>query len=155
MKKLDFGDLDGRDRTLVQAAAEVMLHAYAPYSSFWVGAAVRSTSGKVYRGANLENASYGVTVCAEVAALGCANSAGDLPAEAIAVVGGMASSDGQIVDTGVITPCGRCRQLIAEAGHIAGTDVRILASSPDLSQVWVASIGELLPHPFGPEFLKP
>src|SRR6202040_1502897 len=72
---------------LVEQAQEAAARAYAPYSHFAVGAAVRSKSGAIYAAANLENASSGLTICAEAAALSLANSAGDPEIDAIAVVG--------------------------------------------------------------------
>ncbi len=79
--------LDRPDRELVEKAQEAAARAYAPYSLFAVGAAVRSKSGAIYVAANLENASSGLTICAEAAALSQANSAGDPEIHAIAVVG--------------------------------------------------------------------
>src|ERR1700680_183720 len=79
--------LERRDQELVEKAQEAAPGAYAPYSLFAVGAAVRSKSGAIYAAANLENASSGLTICAEAAALSLANSAGDPDIDAIAVVG--------------------------------------------------------------------
>src|ERR1700756_903255 len=79
--------LDRPDRELVEKAQEASARAYAPYSLFAVGAAVRSKSGAIYAAANLENASSGLTICAEAAALSLANSAGEPEIDAIAVVG--------------------------------------------------------------------
>src|SRR5207237_2510979 len=79
--------LDRRDRELVEKAQEGAARAYAPYSLFAVGAAVRSKSGAIYTAANLENASSGLTICAEAAALSLANSMGDPDIDAIAIVG--------------------------------------------------------------------
>ncbi len=82
----DMARLSEDDRRLVEAALSVSAHAYAPYSRFPVGAAVRTRTGRVHHGANLENASYGLAVCAEVAAIAAANSAGDFNIEAIAII---------------------------------------------------------------------
>src|ERR1700730_2452783 len=79
--------LDRPGQELVEKAQEVAARAYAPYSRFAVGAAVRSKSGAIYAAANLENASSGLTICAEAAALSLANSAGDPDIDAIAVAG--------------------------------------------------------------------
>jgi cytidine deaminase len=117
-----------------------------------VGAAVRSRSGKIYAGANLENASSGLSICAEAAALTRANSAGDLEIETIAVVGfSFPDPDGA---SRVVTPCGSCRQLIAEAAQLANSDVRVLCCSGELDNVVVSRISELLPNAFGPENLE-
>ncbi|HLI19549.1 MAG TPA: cytidine deaminase [Stellaceae bacterium] len=140
--------LSENDRVLVDAARETIRNAYAPYSSFAVGAAVRSKNGAIYRGANLENASYGVTMCAEVAALTYANTAGDFEIEAIAIVG--ASFQDESANTKIVTPCGRCRQMLVEASQIAQTELRVLSCNFELTDILVASIAELLPAAFGP-----
>lgn len=90
---------------LIQAAKEARQKAYAPYSNFLVGAAVYAGSHKIYQGCNIENASYGLTNCAERTAIFKAISEGERKIEAIAIIG----------DTeGPISPCGACRQVMAE-----------------------------------------
>jgi len=101
--------------------------------------------------ANLENASSGLTICAEAAALSLANSAGDLDISALAVVGfNFTDSAGA---ARVIAPCGSCRQLIAEAAQLANSDVRVLCCNGELSRIVRSTIAELLPNAFGPENL--
>ena len=90
---------------LVQAAIEARKNAYAPYSDFSVGAAVLGASGKIYQGVNLENASYGLTICAERNAIACAVANGERNITAIAVA---ADTEQPIL------PCGACRQVMAE-----------------------------------------
>lgn len=144
-------DLSAPDRQLLISARDVSRRAYAPYSRFGVGAAVRTRSGAVYAGANMENASYGLTLCAENSALLQSVAAGDFSVEAIAVVGGPlngASTAGQPV-----TPCGRCRQLLFEAAQVAGTDVKVISANTDFSRITVRRISELLPEAFGPRDL--
>jgi cytidine deaminase len=93
------------DEALVAEALAARAHAYAPYSKFPVGAALLARSGKVYRGVNVENASFGVTACAERVALFTAIAAGERELDAIAVVADT---------TGPVRPCGLCRQALWE-----------------------------------------
>lgn len=150
-RSISFNDLDDVDRQLVSAALNTSMNAYAPYSGFAVGAAVRTKSGKIFVGANLENAAYGVGMCAEVGAITAANSAGEYMIEAVAVVG--FSFAGATDAAQVVTPCGRCRQLIFEASQISGTDVKVFSCSGDLAKVHESTISELLPDAFGPQNL--
>ena len=144
--------LDRPDRELVEQAQEAAARAYAPYSHFAVGAAVRSKSGAIYAAANLENASSGLTICAEAAALSLANSAGDPDIDAIAVVG-FNFTDGAAGASRVVSPCGSCRQLIAEAAQRANGNVRVICCNGELSSIATWTIAELLPNAFGPENL--
>jgi len=93
------------DKDLVRAALEARENAYAPYSHYRVGAALLTRSGRVFTGANVENASYGLSICAERVAAFNAVAAGEREFEAIAVV----TSNG-------VLPCGACRQVLAEFG---------------------------------------
>ena len=95
---------------MIEAARAAAARAYAPYSGFRVGAAVLAASGRVYTGCNVENASYPVGLCAERNALGSAVAAGETALVAIAV----ASPD---PDPDDLTPCGMCRQFLAEFGE--------------------------------------
>jgi cytidine deaminase len=140
-------DLSAEDQTLCRAAFAATANAHAPYSRFSVGAAVRTASGVVYPGSNLENASYGLAICAEASALVAANNVSDRRVLAIAVTGH--SRDPRRDPTALVTPCGRCRQMIAEFAAISETDVRVLCCAGDLSRVLTTSIDALLPHAFG------
>ncbi len=147
-----FAELGSSDQELIIAAREASANAYAPYSGFAVGAAVSTRSGALHTGANLENASYGLSMCAEVAAITAANSQGDYNIEAMAVVGHKFSDPRNIEQ--VVTPCGRCRQLIFEASEIAGTDLRVFSCSGDLDRILEArAAADLLPEGFGPKNL--
>jgi cytidine deaminase len=118
---------------LVERAKAVLNNAYAPYSKFKVAAAVRTKSGRVYTGVNIENASYGLTICAERVAVFKAVSEGDRDIEAVAVY----------TDTEEPTPpCGACRQVIAEFNP----DALIVMASR--KKTVVARLSELLPHAF-------
>jgi cytidine deaminase len=122
---------------LLHRARDARRHAYVPYSGFHVGAAVLSASGTIYTGANVENASYPLTICAERNALSTMVGSGDRgPVLAVAVVG-----DGE----DPCTPCGACRQVMVEFGP----DARVLMSG-DGGRPLRSTAAELLPHFFGP-----
>jgi cytidine deaminase len=118
---------------LVEAARRVREHAYAPYSEFRVGAAVRGQSGAVYVGCNVENASYGATVCAERAAIFAMVSASERSFSAIAVY---TESDE------LTMPCGMCRQVLYEFAE----DAYVIVANARRSRV--APFASLLPEPF-------
>ncbi|KAI0667989.1 cytidine deaminase [Trametes maxima] len=142
--------LDDRQR-LVKAAIEAKEFAYSRYSKFRVGAALLTTTGNVIKGANVENASYGGTICAERTAFVKAVSEGILSFTALAVVSDVAHP---------ISPCGMCRQVIREfcAPNMpiflvpADYEKRVTQGHAD-GGVKETSIGELLPDSFGPEDL--
>lgn len=132
---------------LVAAARGAMAHAHAPYSRFAVGAAVRLTDGSIVTGSNFENASYGLSLCAETVALATVNAQGRLADVAeIAVTGGPMDA----TSTDIIMPCGRCRQIINEAEQMAGRTLAIHCAAPVGDTIRTAGIAELLPHAFGP-----
>jgi cytidine deaminase len=120
--------------TLVEAARRVREHAYAPYSRFAVGAAARTASGRVFTGCNVENASYGVSLCAERAAIAAAVAAGEREIVALAVVADTARP---------VPPCGICRQTMVELNPKMQV---ILCSISGEREVTTAE--ELLPGPF-------
>jgi cytidine deaminase len=136
---------------LLNVARAAASEAYAPYSGFAVGAAILLADGSVVTGCNMENASLGLTLCAEAVALGAANAKGPLgDVRALAVAGGRIGKDGALIDTGPVYPCGRCRQLISEAADLAGVDLPVHCGSADGGGHIETSIGALLPHAFGP-----
>ena len=138
---------------LLNAAASAAKHAYAPYSKFAVGAAVLTSDGQIFTGANMENASYGLTACAEVGALQAASTAGKLAdVVSVAVVGGSVSMDSALANE-VITPCGRCRQLILESAQLGRRDIDVWCATPDMATFASYRISELLPHSFGAAYL--
>src|SRR6201996_4652839 len=100
---------------LVDAARAAARHAHAPYSRFAVGAALLLNDGSIVTGTNFENASYGLSLCAETVALATANAQGRLAdVVAIAVIGGAMGPDGLPTGSDVVGPCGRCRQVMNE-----------------------------------------
>jgi cytidine deaminase len=119
---------------LIAAAQQAREHAHAKFSNFKVGAGLRAASGKIYGGCNVENATYGLTICAERVAIFKAISEGERRFDAIAVV----------TDTDTLTPpCGACRQLIWE---FCG-DVSVVMSNLK-GHVEVLRMSELFPKPF-------
>lgn len=136
---------------LVQAAIDAAQTAYAPYSNFHVGAALLLDNGQIVTGSNFENASYGMTLCAETVAISKANSDGQLRAiRQIAVAGGLAGHVGKAADP--ITPCGRCRQIIKEVADLTETDITVHCAHATGYETY--RLSELLPHGFGPASLK-
>lgn len=128
------------DELLARAAA-VRLHAYAPYSRFRVGAALLGDDGRVHVGCNVENASFGATICAERMALGALVAAGAKRVDAIAIVGGVREP---------AAPCGACRQMLREL--VRNGRVVVWMRSPK-GRRRAATMDELLPLAFGPESL--
>jgi cytidine deaminase len=117
---------------LVASARKARSRAYAPYSKFPVGAALRTASGRLYTGCNVENASYGLSMCAERTAVFKAVSEGEREFEALAVV----------TET-LAAPCGACRQVLAEFG----LDTKVIIADLD-DRRQILTVGDLLPAAF-------
>jgi cytidine deaminase len=126
---------------LFEAAVAVKANAYVPYSRFHVGAALRTTTGNVYAGCNVENSAYPQGVCAEASAISAMASAGDRSIGTIVVV-----CDGEMLST----PCGGCRQKIRE---FAAPDLVVHVCGPEGVRKSY-TMDELLPDSFGPENLS-
>jgi cytidine deaminase len=128
------------DDELIAAARAAAAQSYSPYSNFPVGAALLFTDGSVVTGTNVENASYGLGLCAETVAVSKAMAAG--------VRGGLVTV--AVTGPGVdpITPCGRCRQVLNELAQLGGTDPDILCVGPEAMHR--VKLSALLPHAFGP-----
>lgn len=134
-------------RTLIEAARDAAKNAYAPYSNFAVGAAVLLSDGSVVTAANFENASYGLSLCAETVALATVNAQGKFrEVIAIGVIGGRIGQ----ADTAPVSPCGRCRQIINEAAQLGGRDLQVYCAGAAGDQIASYMLSELLPHAFGP-----
>ncbi len=127
--------LDGT-QALLEAAAAAMAHAHAPYSGFRVGAALRGAGGGIHAAANVENAAYPQSQCAEASAIGALVAAGETRITAVAVVA-------EKLD--VCPPCGGCRQRLSEFG---GADTPVHLGRPG-GDITTATLGELLPLSFG------
>ena len=136
---------------LIAAARAAAVHAYAPYSRFAVGAAVLLADGAVVTGANVENASYGLSLCAETVAIATLAAQGRLrDVVAVAVIGGVMDASGRATGSAPVGPCGRCRQVINEAAQAGGRDVVVLCGAAEGDAVERHRLSELLPHAFGP-----
>lgn len=130
---------------LAELAVAARANAYSPYSGFRVGAALLAADGTVYTGCNVENAAYSPACCAERAAIFKAVSEGQRAFTAIAVAGGF---DGE--EPAYCYPCGVCRQVMRE---FAGGDFQVIVvKTPE--DFKAHTLGELLPHAFGPENLE-
>jgi cytidine deaminase len=132
------GNLDA----LLEAARAAQQAAYAPYSGFRVGAALRTASGALFAGCNVENASFPVGICAEAGAIAAMVAAGERVIAEILVIG-----DGKAL----VTPCGACRQRIRE---FAAADAPIHVADPTGIRASFTQ-SSLLPHSFGPDNLAP
>jgi cytidine deaminase len=120
---------------LIETARQVRKWAYAPYSHYTVGAALLTTSGRVYDGVNVENAVFPLTICAERTAVFKAVSEGEKEFQAIAIVTDNAGA-----------PCGSCRQVLAEFG----LDTVVIIADKDGIVRWEKTVGDLLPETFTP-----
>jgi cytidine deaminase len=130
---------DARHDSLIAAARVAREHAHAPYSNFRVGAALRAKSGRIFTGCNVENATYGLTLCAERVAIFKAISEGERGFDAVAVV----------ADTDALTPpCGSCRQILWE---FCGDAEVILANLSGKIEHY--RLAALFPKPFDQSFL--
>jgi cytidine deaminase len=126
-------------QSLIHLATEARRRAYAPYSNYPVGAALRTTSGRVFTGVNVENAAYPMTICAERVAVFKAVSEGERQFDVIALV----TSNGG-------APCGGCRQVLAEFGM----QTLVLIADADGRLLQQATVADLLPGAFTPDHLK-
>lgn len=139
--------MDATVKALFDAALAARASAYAPYSRFGVGAAVRGAKGGVYAGCNVENAAYPVGTCAEAGALAAMCLAGETRAVEVVVMGWRVGTDG--ADALLCTPCGGCRQRLRE---FMAPDALIHCAGPT-GILRTFTMDELLPFGFGPENL--
>ncbi|EEB13970.1 Cytidine deaminase, putative [Pediculus humanus corporis] len=135
-KLIPFEQTSASVQNLLQLSCVARNHAYAPYSKFAVGAALLCRDGEIFQGCNVENSSYGLSVCAEQTAIVKAISSGNRNISAIAVVADSNSF--------VTTPCGKCRQFINEFG----TQIDVYCAKTDLKEVLLSNISNLLPYSF-------
>ena len=143
-KEYTFDELSGEDRQLVEAAVGAMRNAYSPYSNFKVGAAVRLSDGSIVIGSNQENAAYPSGLCAERTAMFAASAQHpELDIRSLAVAGGL---DGQLEEVPA-SPCGACRQVMAQYQRKAGAPLSVLIVGAEC--VWKFDrVDDLLPFIF-------
>lgn len=155
IEHLSLDALSGEERALVLAARAATDLSYSPYSRFRVGCAARLKGGEVISGANFENASYGLSMCAERSVIFSVNNAGGRrDIVAMAITGRSADEALALVGRAPVSPCGACRQVIHEAETLAGATIVILLDGFDDGHVTrVVGIGGLLPLGFGPSDL--
>ena len=138
---------------LIDAARDAASRAYAPYSGFHVGAALLLKNGDVVTGANVENASYGLTLCAETVAVAKIVNEGWIGELAeVAIIGGRPHGD-ELLGAEPVNPCGRCRQILNEAAERSKVDILVHCASGDGKAVMTYRLSQLLPAAFGPKDL--
>lgn len=161
MKKIGFlvefdetessSDFSAQEKKLIEAAEKAAEKAYAPYSGFQVGAAVLLENGKIISGNNQENAAFPSGLCAERVALFSAMA--NHPNETITAVAVTAKTKGKPLNNPV-TPCGACRQVLAEYQHRQKKPIKIILYQADGKAIITNSIVNLLPFTFQSDFLK-
>ncbi len=145
MKKIKYQALSLVEKALIAEAEKMLSLAYNPYSHFQVGAAILTSTGRMIGGANVENAAYGSSICAERSALLRANALGERRFLQMAVIAQEAKE--------VTAPCGACRQVIYELAQLGGKDIEIIMANTKKTKIIKAKISELLPLAFGPKDL--
>lgn len=145
MKKILFKKLAQNDKQLINEAEKVIANAYDPYSQFYVGCALLTSKGNIYKGVNINTCAYG-GICAERSAISSMVTHGEYHIKKIAII---AKSDyfKVKIHSG---PCGICRQLLWELAELNKDDLEILISDSDKNRILITSIKELHPLGFGP-----
>ena len=150
-RKCSYDELEPSDRIVVDAARSATDRSYSPYSHFRVGAALLLSDGSIVTGSNQENAAYPSGLCAERTALFAAGSL--YPDKAVKSLAVAAFTNGSFTGTPV-TPCGACRQVIAEVESRYGNKIRIILYGSDFCLVFDNGIADILPFCFGAGFLN-
>ena len=146
----DEDELPGPDRQLLERARKSLDHAYAPYSNFRVGAAVRLANGKVLGGSNQENAAYPMCLCAERVAISAAES--QYPGQAVTAIAITVHSLTQVIDQPA-APCGSCRQSLIETEYKHQQKIRIIMQGERGDVYVLENARQLLPLSFDGSFL--
>jgi len=150
IKECEMGELTAEEQSLVNSAIAALSNSYAPYSHFNVGAALRLCNGEVVTGANQENASFSVTVCAERSAI--FNAQSNCPEQPVAAIAIAAKNAGGLLAE-PISPCGVCRQALLEIERRYRQDIRIYLYGT--RRVYIAeSVKDLLPLSFTDETME-
>lgn len=147
----DIGDLSSEEQLLVQASRDMTLKAYAPYSEFYVGAAVLLENGEIIKGSNQENGAYPSGLCAERVAVFAASAM--FPGVAMQMIAISARSTRLDIDAPV-SPCGACRQVMLEYEILQNKAVRLLLSKENGKILVVEKVEDLLPLSFSGDKLK-
>jgi cytidine deaminase len=142
-------DLTADQREALRLAEEALQVSYNPHSHFAVGACLLMTGGEWVTGANVENAAYGPTICAERSAVVRANAEGFRTFAGIAVIGAGKDLSAEAAET-VTGPCGVCRQVLYEMAEVGRNDPWVVIASPDKSNIVRDTVRGLLPYGFGP-----
>jgi cytidine deaminase len=146
----DQSELEPADRELLAMACKAANDAYAPYSLFKVGAAIRLESGKIILGTNVENAAFPSGICAERNAL--SNASANYPGDkTVAMAIAAITEEGPTLE--IVSPCGNCRQVIAEEESRNGNNIRIILGSKNKIRI-IEKGGDLLPLQFGKNHLR-
>lgn len=155
---VSFSELPKEHRKILKKAERVMKKApYDPYSGYAVGACVLARNGKVekkmFEGANVENRVFGISICAERAAITYANTKGyGDQIVAIAVITRNKGSPTEMIEESA--PCGECREMIMEAARRSGVDIKVIMSTTKKDKIGIAQISELLPLAFEAKLVK-
>ncbi len=149
MANHSYNELNPTQQSLIDAAEKAMSASYAPYSNFNVGAGLHTVNGTIITGANVENAAYGSTICAERSTVVSAYAQGHKVVKAIAVIGRAASGPAEMP----VAPCGACRQMLFEAAARSGSNMEVIFSNTAKTDIVITTIKDLLPYGFGPENL--
>jgi cytidine deaminase len=149
MTPISYRQLSDIEQSALIEAENTLENAYTPYSHFNVAACLYTQEGKLVSGANCENASYGLVMCAERSAIVRANAMGLRKFSGIAII-----TKGENFDAQEPTaPCGSCRQMLYELSQLSGCDLKVIMSNTKKDKILVATISELLPYAFGPKDL--
>lgn len=149
MVLIKYIELSELERSALDEAEKVLENSYEPIFNFRVGACLISANGELISGTNYANTAYGSSLCAEQAAVLCANSMGIKKFESIAII----ARDGDKPTSEVTAPCGNCRQILYEISELSGNDLKIILSTTQKDKIVITSIRELLPLAFGPKNL--